>query len=58
MIPDEPMNQAAVELVNQNSYTIDLTTGLEPKQQINMSTALGAVRARDQTRQRRQKAKE
>ena len=57
VIPDEPMNQAAVELVDQNSYTIDLNTGLEAKQQITISTAIGASRVSGQARQRRQKEK-
>ena len=29
VIPDEPTNKAVVELVDQNSYTIDLRTGLD-----------------------------
>ena len=55
VIPDEPMNQAAVELVDQNSYSIDLNTGKEAKQQITISTAIGgASRVGGQARQRRQ----
>ena len=37
VIPDEPSNKAVVELVDQNSYIIDLKTGFEPQKSMVIS---------------------
>ena len=42
VIPDEPTNKAVVELVNQNSYTIDLQTGFEAQTSMVISQHDGA----------------